>query len=120
MTIMGIIGNNNTGTKTMNKSIRPFAPIKIGLVALTVAGAVCFAQPAHASFVELGAADGYAALILPGGSINMDINGGAAVVGDVGVTANSHLDLGSGAKVGPLAGTGQVVDGTIYLDPNGA
>src|ERR1700730_2972723 len=50
-------------------------------------------------------------LILPGGTLNEDINGGAAVVGNVGVSAGSHLDLGSGAKVGPMAGTGQVVDG---------
>ena len=48
---------------------------------------------------------------------NMDINGGAAVDGDVGVSDHLHLDLGSGAKVGTTAGTGTVVDGTIYLNP---
>jgi choice-of-anchor A domain-containing protein len=74
----------------------------------------------HAAGFDLGQAGGYAALILPGGTINMDINGGAAVVGDVAISANSHLDLGSDAKVGPMAGTGQVVDGNIFLDPNGA
>jgi choice-of-anchor A domain-containing protein len=88
-------------------------------VALAVTSLVC-AGHSTAAFVDLGAAGGYAALILPGGSINMDINGGSAIVGDAGVTAGSHLDLGSGAKVGPLAGTGTVVDGTIWLDPNGA
>ena len=90
------------------------------LIALAATAAAITIPSAQAGFFDLGQANGYAALILPGGSINMDINGGSAVVGDVGITANSHLDLGSGAKVGPLAGTGQVVDGTIFLDPNGA
>lgn len=66
---------------------------------------------------DLGAARSYAAFILPGGSsIDMTINGGAAVIGDVAASANMHIDLGSEAKVGP----GEVVNGEIYLDPNGA
>jgi choice-of-anchor A domain-containing protein len=76
---------------------------------------------AQASPVNLGAAAGCTALILPGGSsIDLTINGGAAVEGNVCVPAGMHLDLGSGAKVGPTVGTGDVVSGTIFLDPNGA
>jgi choice-of-anchor A domain-containing protein len=71
---------------------------------------------AHAAFVDLGEASGYAAFILPGGSINMTINGGAAVDGDVAASAGTHIDLGATAKVGTTAGTDQKVDGKIYLD----
>jgi hypothetical protein len=83
--------------------------------AFAVASATTFG-----SGFDLGQAGGYSAFIMPGGAINLTINGGAAIVGDAGVSANSHLDLGSGAKVGPMTGTGQVVDGFIFLDPNGA
>jgi choice-of-anchor A domain-containing protein len=88
---------------------------------LTIA-AVMGATLLNASGVgfTLGQAGGYAALILPGGSLNLTVDGGAALVGSAAVSANAHLDLGSGAKVGPMAGTGQVIDGMIYLDPNGA
>src|ERR1044071_4300892 len=76
---------------------------------------------AHGSPINLGAATNCAALILPGGSsIDLTINGGAAVDGNVCVPAGMHLDLGSGAKVGPTVGTGDVVSGKIFLDPNGA
>jgi choice-of-anchor A domain-containing protein len=88
------------------------------LSAVSTASAAGTATPAQA--FNLGQANGYAALLLPGGSLNMPINGGASVVGDVGASAGTHIDLGSGAKVGPLAGTDQVVMGNIYLDPNGA
>jgi choice-of-anchor A domain-containing protein len=72
---------------------------------------------AKAVLFNLGEASGYAALILPGGSNNMVINGGAAVDGDVGVSDSLHLDLGSTAKVGPNAGTGTIVSGHIFLNP---
>src|ERR1043166_3779368 len=72
---------------------------------------------AKAVLFNLGEASGYAALILPGGSNNMVINGGAAVDGDVGVSDSLHLDLGSTAKVGANAGTGTIVSGHIFLNP---
>jgi choice-of-anchor A domain-containing protein len=66
--------------------------------------------------IDLGQSAGYSAFILPGGSIDFTVKGGSAIVGDVAVSAGSHLDLGSGAKVGPTAGTDQVIAGGIYLD----
>jgi choice-of-anchor A domain-containing protein len=69
-----------------------------------------------ASGFDLGQAGGYSAFILPGGSLNMPINGGASVVGDVAASAGTHIDLGANSKVGPLAGTDQVVGGRIFLD----
>ena len=80
------------------------------LTAITLSGA-------RAGVFDLGQAAGYVALSIPGSSNNMVINGGAAVVGDVGVAGTMHLDLGSLAKVGPNAGTGRIVGGFIYLNP---
>lgn len=89
-----------------------------GLTAAILFAAATTLAPnaANAAFVDLGQAGGYAAFILPGGSINMTINGGAAVNGDVAASAGTHIDLGSGAKVGVTADTGDVVSGKIYLD----
>jgi choice-of-anchor A domain-containing protein len=120
MTIMGNIVSLTTEAtqKSMNKSA--FNLRKTTQLAATIIAAAMstMALPsAHAGFFDLGAAGGYAALIVPGGSDNMVINGGAAVVGDVAVSNHFHLDLGSEAKVGPNAGTGIIVGGTIYLNP---
>jgi hypothetical protein len=90
---------------------------RIFIAAMALAAAGFFSStPARAAFVDLGQAAGYAAFILPGGSINMTINGGAAVNGDVAASEGTHIDLGSGAKLGDTVGTGDVVSGKIYLD----
>jgi hypothetical protein len=104
----------------MNNSLRLHRLLALTLCAATSIALSLAPAASKASCVDLGQAAGYAAFILPGGSMNMDINGGAAANGDVAVSAGSHLNLGSGAKVGTTAGTGDVVSGTIYLDPNGA
>lgn len=106
------MNNSKFHTQTQKRYLAPAALFVAILMALTC-------RMSAAGF-DLGQAGGYAALILPGGSLNMPINGGSGVVGDVGLSANTHLDLGSDAKVGPMAGTGTVVDGKIFLDPNGA
>lgn len=88
---------------------------RLSFAAIVAVGAAMSSAHAVPCF-DLGQASGYAALILQGGAMQMTVNGGAAVVGDVGVTAGSHLDLGSKADRGPNAGTGTVVSGKIYLD----
>jgi choice-of-anchor A domain-containing protein len=86
---------------------------KLSLVAILTV--IALTRSFGAGF-DLGEAGGYAAFILPGGSLNMPINGGASVVGDVAASAGTHIDLGANSKVGPLAGTDQVVGGRIFLD----
>jgi choice-of-anchor A domain-containing protein len=98
----------------MITQINRFSCVSTAAIALALSG--FFPSPANAAFVDLGEAGGYAAFILPGGSIDMTINGGAAVNGDVAASAGTHIDLGSGAKVGVTADTGDVVSGKIYLD----
>ena len=76
---------------------------------------------AQATPVSLGAASICTVLIVPGGSgNNLNINGGAAVNGNVCVSSGQQLNLGGGAKVGSTAGTDNVVSGIIYTDPNAA
>jgi len=100
----------------MNNSVVSLRKSGRTLAALTAALTLLGLANAHAALFDLGQAGGYAALIVPGGSDNLVINGGSAVVGDVGVSAGKHLDLGSSAKVGPTAGTGVIVQGHIWLD----
>jgi choice-of-anchor A domain-containing protein len=86
---------------------------KLSLVAILTV--IALTRSFGAGF-DLGEAGGYAAFILPGGSLNMPINGGASVVGDVAASAGTHIDLGANSKVGPLKDTDQVVGGSIFLD----
>ena len=101
----------------MNKSVFNLRRGRLAAALIATALTTTALSSANAAFFDLGAAGGYAALILPGGSNNMVINGGAAVEGDVGVSDSLHLDLGSSAKVGRNAGTGTIVSGSIFLNP---